>query len=255
MSRPGSPRSNGPPAAPAQGGAHDDATIGVIMLDTAFARLPGDVANPATWRYPVRLRVVRGVTPRDVIEGDPRSAIAAFREAIDDLVAQGVAGVTTSCGFLAAIHQELRRHCPVPLATSSLMQIPMALAALPAGRTVGVLVSDKAAMRDRHFLGVGAPTGLPLAELPYDGALRTHMREGRAKADPEAQEREAVAVVARLLEEHPDVGAIVSECANLPPHSAAIARTFGLPVFDVVTLVDWLRAAIRPRHFARAAQP
>lgn len=225
------------------------AMIGVIVLDTGFDRLPGDVANAGTWDFPVQFRVLRGVRPKDVIEGDPKESLSAFREAIDDLVAIGVAGITTSCGFLAAVHPELRRYCPVPIATSSLMQIPLALSLLPESRTVGVIVSDRKALEDRHFLNVGAPLGLPLGELPEDGVIRSHMRNNEPLADHAAQEREVLAVVDRMLTEAPSIGAIVSECANLPPHSAAIQREFGLPVFDIVTLVDWLHAAIQPRHY------
>lgn len=223
--------------------------IGVIVLDTGFHRLPGDVANAETWDFPVQFRVVRGVKPKDVIEGDPKETLGVFREAIDDLVAIGAAGITTSCGFLAAVHPELRRYCPVPIATSSLMQIPLALQLLPEDQTVGVIVSDRTALEDRHFLNVGAPTGLPLGELPEHGVIRSHMRNNEPLADHAAQEAEVLAVVARMLAETPAIGAIVSECANLPPHSAAIEREFGLPVFDIVTLVDWLHAAIAPRRY------
>lgn len=231
------------------------AMIGVIVLDTGFDRLPGDVANTATWDFPVQFRVVRGITPKDVIEGDPQQALGPFLDAIDDLVAIGAAGITTSCGFLAVVHPELRRHSPVPIATSSLMQIPLVLNLLPEGRTVGVIVSDRKALQDRHFRNVGAPTGLPLGELPVDGVIRSHMRENRPLADHEAQEREVLAVVERLLAETPTIGAIVSECANLPPHSAAIQRAFGLPVFDIVTLVDWLHSSIRPRAYGGDPRP
>lgn len=226
------------------------AMIGMIVLDTGFDRLPGDVANAGTWDFPVQFRVVRGVRPKDVIEGDPQEALATFREAIDDLVAIGVAGITTSCGFLAALHPELRRYCPVPIATSSLMQIPLALSLLPEGQTVGVIVSDRKALEDCHFRNVGAPLG----ELPEEGVIRSHMRNNEPLADHVAQEREVLAVVDRMLADTPSIGAIVSECANLPPHSAAIQRQFGLPVFDIVTLVDWLHAAIQPRHYGSDAR-
>ncbi|WP_454683312.1 aspartate/glutamate racemase family protein [Ancylobacter moscoviensis] len=228
--------------------------IGIMVLDTRFERLPGDIANAATWPFPVQFRVVRGVRPQDVIEGDPAEALARFFEAIDDLVATGVDGITTSCGFLAAVHPELRRHSPVPIATSSLMQIPLALSLLPEDRTVGVIVSDKAALKDTHFLNVGAPTGLPLGELAFDGPIRTHMRTNAPRADAAAQEREVLDVVARMLEETPSIGAIVCECANLPPFSAAIRETFGLPVYDIVSLVDWLHAGLRPRRFGPGAE-
>ncbi|AIP34167.1 putative hydantoin racemase [Paraburkholderia xenovorans LB400] len=224
--------------------------IGMIVLDTGFARLPGDVAHAATWDFPVQFRVVRGVRPRDVIERDPAQSLGAFYAAIDDLVATGVRAIATSCGFLAAVHPELRAYSPVPFASSSLMQIPLVLSLLPQGRTVGVLVSDKASITDRHFLNVGAPLGLPLGELPYDGPIRTGMRENRMHVDAAAQERDALDATARMLSGHPGIGAIISECANLPPYAAAMEREFGLPVYDAVTLVNWLQAGLAPLHFA-----
>lgn len=224
--------------------------IGVMVLDTRFERLPGDVANANTWPFPVQFRIVRGVRPQDVITGDPAAVLKCFYEAIDDLVAAGVDGITTSCGFLAAVHPQLRRYSPVPIATSSLMQIPLALNLLPEGKTVGIIVSDKAALRETHFRNVGAPVDLPLGELSFNGPIRSHMRDNSPVADAAAQEQEVLDVVNRMLAQTPSIGAIVSECANLPPFSQAINRTFGLPVYDIVTLVDWMRAGLRPRHFA-----
>ena len=39
--------------------------LGILMLDTRFPRIPGDVGNPATWDFPVRYRVVEGATPEE----------------------------------------------------------------------------------------------------------------------------------------------------------------------------------------------
>ena len=51
---------------------------------------------------------------------------------------------------------------------------------------------------------------------------------------------------------HPDVGAIVLECTNMPPYTADIQRETGRPVFDIVSLVtlvhDALVAAQTPRR-------
>jgi hypothetical protein len=33
-------------------------TLGVLMLDTRFPRVKGDIGNPATFDFPVRYRVV-----------------------------------------------------------------------------------------------------------------------------------------------------------------------------------------------------
>ena len=228
-------------------------TVGIIVLDTGFERLPGDIANATTWRFPVQYEVVTGVRPQDVIEGNPEKALPAFYRAIDRLTALGVDGIATSCGFLAMVHPQLRAYSSVPVASSSLMQIPLVLQTLPSDRTVGVIVSDGSSITDRHFLNVGAPLGLPLGELPFDGPIRSNMRDNSARVSYRAQERDVFGVVARMLAETPSIGAIVSECANLPPYSHAIEREFGLPVYGVVSLVEWLHAGLRPRSFGPQA--
>ena len=226
--------------------------IGIIVLDTGFRRIPGDIAHVGSWNFPVQFAVARNVRPQDVIEGDAEKVLDVFRRAIDELTAIGVDGITTSCGYLSAVHRQLRAYSPVPFVSSSLQQIPMVLTMLPAGKTVGIVVSDRAAMRDVHFTQVGAPTGLPIAELPEAGIIRCNMRTNSLDIDVEAQEDEVLGVVERLLQVHPDVGAIVSECANLPPYSAAVQRRFGLPVFDIVTLVTWMHGGLAPRSFSPA---
>jgi Asp/Glu/hydantoin racemase len=53
-----------------------------------------------------------------------------------------------------------------------------------------------------------------------------------------------VAVARRLAAEHPDLGAIVLECTNMPPYTADIQRATGLPVFDIASLVAMVHGAL-----------
>ncbi|WP_309133160.1 aspartate/glutamate racemase family protein [Brevibacterium sp.] len=237
----------GTTARPTVGGAG----VGIIVLDTGFERLPGDIAHTATWPFPVQFRIVRGVRPADVITGDPAAALAAFEDAIDDLVDHGAQAIATSCGFLAAVQKELAAYSPVPFASSPLLQIPLAEATLPEGRQVGLVVSDPEAIDERHFRGVGARPGLPFVGLDPQGPILTTMRENARVDDPALLEADALEAIDRLVRAHPEVGAIVLECANLPPYSAAIARRFARPVYDAVTLVTWLQSGIAPRRYPR----
>ncbi|WP_413733661.1 aspartate/glutamate racemase family protein [Sodalis sp. RH21] len=224
--------------------------IGIIVLDTGFERLPGDIAHADTWPFPVQFRVVRGVRPADVINGDPTRALPAFFAAIDELADLGVSAITTSCGFLSAVQNELSAYAPVPFLSSALLQIPLIERTLPAQKRVGVLVSDLDALKDIHLLAIGVAPNLPMAGLPADSVLRTNMRTNTVGVDRQAQEREVVAAAGELLKAYPDIGAIVCECANFPPYSAAIARRFGLPVYDIVTLIQWLHMALAPPRYS-----
>ena len=235
-------------AAPRRQAVHG-VTIGIMVLDTGFQRLPGDIGYAPTWRFPVQYAVVRGATPDRIVKPNADGMLDLFLRAADDLVALGVEGIATSCGFLAILHPALVAHCPVPIATSSLLQIPLVQSILPAGKRVGVLTADKAALSAEHFRAVGCPTDLPVVGMPPDGVFRHNLRTGQPVVEYAAQEREVLAMAEQLLRAHPDVGAIVSECTNLPPYSARIEAMFGVPVYDVITLVEWFHAGLRPRRY------
>jgi len=50
-----------------------------------------------------------------------------------------------------------------------------------------------------------------------------------------------------LLRRHPEVGAIVLECTNMPPYAASLRSALGLPVYDIYSMVTWFHAGLRPR--------
>ena len=75
---------------------------------------------------------------------------------------------------------------------------------------------------------------------------------GRVQVLP-AQGVEHVRVARRLVSDHPDVGAIVLECTNMPPYADDVRRALGLPVFDIVSLVTLAHRALAPGLAPRPA--
>lgn len=224
-------------------------TIGIMILDTGFQRLPGDIGYAPTFRFPVQYAVVRGATPDRIVKPKADGMLELFKAAADDLIALGVDGITTSCGFLACLHQELTAHCAVPIATSSLLQIPLVQSLLPKGKRVGVLTANKAALTPDHFRSVGVEPNLPVVGMPPNGVFRFNNSTGQPLVDRDAQEAEVLGMAEDLLTQNDNIGAIVLECTNLPPYARAIERRFGVPVYDIITLVEWFHAGLRPRHY------
>jgi hypothetical protein len=56
--------------------------------------------------------------------------------------------------------------------------------------------------------------------------------EQPCEASAAAREAEVVAAARRLVARHADIGAILFECTNFPPHRAAVEAATGLPVYD-----------------------
>lgn len=217
--------------------------LGIIMLDIAIERPPGDVGHSASWPFEVITRTVPGATARKIVGGDDADLLDAFVAAGEQLRDAGAIGLITSCGFLACRQRDLSARLSLPLATSSLLQLPLIERCLPAGRRAGVVTYDAAALTDRHFIDVGADPATPRVGLPPDSTLRAHIEHGRAY-DGEALSGEVHAAVAALLAQHPDIGAIVFECTNLPPFADGVSRVFGLPVYDIITLGRWFYSGL-----------
>jgi hypothetical protein len=227
--------------------------VGIILLDAAFPRPPGDVAHAATFPFPVLYEVVGDATPRRVVEEAAEGLLAPFIDAVNRLVDRGVRGIATCCGFLAIYQQELAAKSPVPVATSSLLQIPQVLRTIGTQDRIGVLTINSATLDERHFSGVGV-TSDERARLTVIGLEETKhiyptiIGEGEV-LDVALAETEVVKVAAEAIARDPAIGAFVLECTNLPPYAAAVQAATGRPVFDAVTLITWLRNAVRQRGY------
>lgn len=229
------------------------APLGIIMLDTTFERPQGDIGNLTSWPFEVMFETVSGATARRVVGGDDSALLDAFVAAGERLIARGAKGLLTSCGFLAARQRQLADRLPVPVATSSLIQLPMVAAGLPQGRRAGVLTYEAASLTARHFTEVGADPETPVMGLPEDGAFHA-LIEGGAPYDRAALEAEVLGVVETFLQDRPDIGAIVFECTNLPPYADAVVRRFGLPVHDVISLGLWLQRGLARNRYLHPNQ-
>jgi Asp/Glu/hydantoin racemase len=242
------------PSAPriARGGkAIYGAPLGILMLEARFPRIPGDMGNAGTWPFPVLYRVVRGASPERVVLQGARGLLPDFVAAAQDLVAQGAEAITTNCGFLSLFQRELAAAVGVPVATSSLLQVPWVQATLPPGRRVGVLTVSQGSLTPAHLAAAGVPLDTPV--MGTEGGrefFRVLIRAEGVDMDVALAERDILEAGAALVAAHPEVGAIVLECTNMPPYAAALQAALGLPVFDIYSLITWFHAGLRPRRFA-----
>lgn len=228
-------------------------SVGILMVKTFFRRFPGDIGNAETWDFPVQYRIVDEAVPGRMSNLHNAGLLEPFRKAAMELVEAGVDGIATTCGFLSIYQRELAEMLPVPVATSSLLQVPVVQRLIPARRRVGVLTYNAASLKGPYFDGVGVPDDTPVAGMPPNSRFVSSIRDGDDTVPFELLQEEVLDAAGRLLADHGDVGAIVMECTNLAPFSAAVHARYGLPVYDAVTLVNWFQAGLRPRAFARFA--
>lgn len=228
-----------------------EAAIGVLCLETSFAKIPGHIRNPVTFDFPVVYKVVAGATPDRVVrQGDPR-LLEPFVDAARDLQDQGVAAITTGCGFLVLFQQRLADAVDVPLYTSSLIQLPMVHRMLRGDQKVGLLVASEQSFTRRHLAAIGAEhVPVCVAGMADQPEFREVMLEGRRdELDPDRLRHEVLGQAERLAKDNPDVGAMVLECTDLAPFAYAIQERLNVPVFDIVTLTQMVHRSLTRTAF------
>jgi len=224
--------------------------IGIIMLDTLFPRIPGDVGNPDTFPFPVLYEVVKGANPTRVVKDADPLLLQCFIDAARDLERAGVKAIATSCGFLAVFHRELVNAVNVPIFTSSLLQVHSAQAIIKKGQKVGIITASRQSLTRRHLAGVGIES-YPMAVIGMDETeeFAAVFIEGKETVDVEKCRGEMLSATEKLIDSHPDVGAIVLECTNMPPYAKDIQQASGRPVFDVVTMINYAYTTVVKQSF------
>ena len=223
--------------------------LGVAMLDTRFPRPLGDIGHPNSFPFPVRQRVVANAWPHLVVtsaRGLRGSGLAvAFARTMRELEQEGARALTTSCGFLVLLQQDLQAAVSVPVFSSSLLQLP---GLLEVHAQVGVLTMSEQHLGAEHLMAAGVPVAR-LADVIVqgvrpDGEFAAAILGNRAAMDLPRAEADVVAAALALKARAPSLRAVVLECTNMPPYADAVRRATG---FELRSLLDepGLREAFR----------
>lgn len=225
------------------------ASVGILMLDGRFPRIPGDMGNGLTWPFPVHYKIVRSATPDRVVRKGAEGLLENFIQAARELVDDGVDGITTNCGFLSLFQNELADAVGVPVATSSLMQVEMVNRLLPRGKRAGILTISGSTLTPLHLEKAGVPEGTPIGTTEGGREFTRVILGNELELDVEAARQDNLEAAQALLAANPDLGAIVLECTNMVPYAADIRAVTCLPVFSIETFIRWFQAALQPRVY------
>ena len=226
---------------------YDRPCVGIIMLDTSFPRIKGDIGNPETFDFPVQYKVVKGASPERIVLQADRSLIQPFIDAGSSLIQNGAKMLTTSCGFLALFHNELTQALSVPVFSSSLLQIHTAQSIIKREQKVGVITAHKTSLSKDHFDAIRVNhNDVEVIGMEEYKEFSSVFIKGKETLDVEKCGNEMQKATLKLMQQSPDIGAIVLECTNMPPYAQIVQTTTGgLPVFDMVTMINYAHSTIR----------
>lgn len=224
-------------------------SLGILLLDTVFPRIPGDIGNPLSYDYPVVLKTVPGATVQRVVYEADASLLNDFIAAARDLEAQGVAAITSSCGFLTVFQEAVAAAVRVPVFLSSLMQVPLVHAMTQ--KRVGIITAHSEKLTELVLSKAGIHDRVPfvVAGMQNSAAFSNPILQNGLSLDKSAIEKDMVDLALEMQAANPDLGSLVFECHNLAPYAAAVETQTRLPVFDIITCADWVYRSVNQRAY------
>lgn len=216
---------------------------GLMQLE----QMPGNSTNPASYPFPVKLVEVKGANVETVIT-HPSQALLADMIALAKHLAEheGVRAITTSCGFNAVFQEALAAAVPIPVFTSALLQVPFVQQVIGRDHTVAVLTANKSALSERHLRACGITEDMNVRIFGLETAAewKKIFDQPDQPFDIDAVGREIEHTAVSAVRSHPDIGAIVLECTDLPPYADRIRQATGLPVFDFSSMMGLMAISL-----------
>lgn len=168
-------------------------------------------------------------------------------DACNRLMQKGVVGIITSCGFLSQIQTRLAEKTSIPIAVSSLIQIPFVLATISSDKHIGVLTFEASILGKAHFDGVGIPEEMQkritVVGSTSEGPLHGIVRDG-IPYNLDDLNMELASMTRILLNKDPNLGAIILECTQMPVFARTVQKISHLPVYDILPMADWFYSGL-----------
>ncbi|AKO92094.1 arylsulfatase [Priestia filamentosa] len=224
-------------------------SVGILYLDECwYPILPGNVANLSTYDFPVRLKVVPNCNQERIHAGDP-TLLGDIIKAAKEFEAEGARAICAACGFFGNFQEKVAAAVDIPVYLSSVVQVPWIKTGLKLNQKIGMLTADAHGITGNLFksCGIDDPSICvvkDLGRLPEFSAII----ESRGSFDNEKVKQEVIKAAIDMINENPDIGAILLECSDLPPYAADIQRAVKMPVFDFITMIRWV-------HYATSQKP
>jgi hypothetical protein len=217
--------------------------LGMLQLAHKPLTLPGTLGNPNTFAFPLENRQVPEAWTSKVMMGDETVGNNYANEA-KRLESEGVIAVMANCGFAVVYQDILRNAVKVPIASSSMVQLPLLLTLIHPDKKVGVLTFDANNLNERYFHAAGVNDMKRIAIAGIEGSPSYHiLNDPEPKLTLEVLGKDVLACAKKLLNDHQDIGALLLECSAFCPFADVLRKETGLMALDFVTLGNFLMSA------------
>lgn len=227
-------------------------SVGILYIEEInYPLMPGNVVNAYTYDFPVRMKAVQRLTNTKLFNADKSiedDIMTAAKQLVEN---EGVRAICSACGFFGNYHRKIAGSLNVPVALSSLVQLPWIRSIIGPEKKIGILTANASAMTPELFYSCCAEDvknvvikdAMQCEEFSTVVNMRGYFDNGKASD-------EVVGIAKQLVAENENVGAILLECSDMPPYAYAVQEATQLPVFDFITLIRWLHNAATQRPYS-----
>jgi len=231
--------------------------IGIIMMGPVWLPwMPGNICNATTFNFPVLYKMMEEVVALEmVVATKPHPQVLEWVIAAGkELEKQGCRAITANCGYFGNYQKKVAAALNVPVFLSPLMQIPIIQCALKPDQKVGVICTNGRILRAAPDLlkncGVDDLSSVVIGGAEDFPEFDESFNVGVGRVNNVKVEQELVSLAKQMVSKNPEIGALVLECTEMPPYAWAIQKAVRLPVFDYVTMINWVYDAVVRRPFA-----
>lgn len=214
---------------------------GLVQLEKRV----GNSTNPQTFNFAIKYSKVKGANIHTILENPCQETLQSMIGEAQKMEKEGVKAITTSCGFNAVFQKELSDSVRIPVFTSSLMQVPLVQQMLTKQQSVGIITAKKKALSEKHLKNAGITESMPIQVQGLEDCSEWNKIFSSPEEDIDISivEKDVVSSACSMMKKS-DIGAFVLECTDLPPFSNAIRQATNRPVFDFVTLTNFVYQGI-----------
>jgi aspartate/glutamate racemase len=226
-------------------------SIGILILNARYPCVPGNVGNASTYPFPVRYKVIKEASIDRVVKKSDKTLLKHFINAALELQDDGVKAVTGACGFMALFQREVSEALEIPVFLSSLIQIPFIHKIISSKKRIAIITADSKSLTSNHFIAVGVNEKIPyiIEGMENKQEFREAIIEEKGTLDSDLIKNEVIDISKKLVSKYPEIGAFLLECSDLPPYAKAIQDEVRLPVFDFVTMINYVHTTLVRSEF------
>lgn len=218
--------------------------VGILCLNTVHPLVRGNVQHAGSFNFPVLYETVKGVAAAELMSGH-ENALPPILEAAERLQHAGVSVIVGACGSFANYQKFVTGAVHVPVFMSILTQVPFLLGALPVAQKLGIIFASAKSFTPKVIEQCGITDVDRIVVIGADSLFTFEPILAQETAfDNGALEAEITSLAEDTMRAHPEIGAWLLQCSDLPPYAAALQSATGLPVFDMCTLIEHLQRAV-----------